>query len=96
MTPPSPVMPADSVVLNCAVQTPDGLSKPNIYWLNPQGRIEHKEKLEFKARSQHCGEWTCVIRQNNEKKITLSVSVAGELFRVNNNLFISNICIFNL
>lgn len=89
-------MPSESVVLNCAVQKP--VIKPQISWINPQGRTFDKEKLQFNAGSKDNGEWTCVIKHNSEKKIPISVSVAGELFRVsvNNSLLISYICVFTL
>lgn len=98
MNPPSPVMPSDSVVLNCNIEIPLDLTKPKVYWINPQEKTEHSDqgKLGFTAKSHAGGPWTCVVSDKKLFKFPITVSVAGESLRVDKCLLISYKCVFLL
>lgn len=80
MTPPTPLLPAETLGLTCDV-TMD--NKPAIHWLNPRGGRVSSGTLEQRVTSQDHGQWTCVV---NETKVTVFVTVIGELFSQHLNL----------
>ncbi|XP_030606293.1 CD4-1 molecule [Archocentrus centrarchus] len=71
----------DILSLTCNLEsTPQGQNKPNIYWLNPQGARERNNqgKVNVPATSDHNGQWSCVVKDNNnEKKVHVPVGVVG-------------------
>uniref|UniRef100_A0A3Q0S550 Ig-like domain-containing protein n=1 Tax=Amphilophus citrinellus TaxID=61819 RepID=A0A3Q0S550_AMPCI len=72
----------DILSLTCNLErTPQVQNKPSIYWLNPQGVRERNNqgKVNVPATSDHNGQWSCVVKDNNnEKKVHVPVGVVGE------------------
>uniref|UniRef100_A0A3Q0RWT8 Ig-like domain-containing protein n=1 Tax=Amphilophus citrinellus TaxID=61819 RepID=A0A3Q0RWT8_AMPCI len=71
----------DILSLTCNLErTPQVQNKPSIYWLNPQGVRERNNqgKVNVPATSDHNGQWSCVVKDNNnEKKVHVPVGVVG-------------------
>uniref|UniRef100_A0A3Q0S2P3 Ig-like domain-containing protein n=1 Tax=Amphilophus citrinellus TaxID=61819 RepID=A0A3Q0S2P3_AMPCI len=72
----------DILSLTCNLErTPQVQNKPSIYWLNPQGVRERNNqgKVNVPATSDHNGQWSCVVKDNNnEKKVHVPVGVVGD------------------
>nr|UYI36870.1 CD4-1 [Lateolabrax maculatus] len=77
-SPSSLLLPGEILSLDCSVEAPQGHRKPEIYWLDPQGKKIANNEGPFKvtAKGQHNGQWTCVVRNDRtEHKATVSVTV---------------------
>ncbi|XP_061573099.1 uncharacterized protein LOC133435217 [Cololabis saira] len=89
-----PLLPGDDLTLTCNVDTRQGEQKPEIKWLDPlkQQRINHGI-LKIKATAHDSGEWTCVVKNSKEFKISVAVvdfspSPGPQYASVNSPLFI--------
>uniref|UniRef100_A0A3Q2WYJ0 Uncharacterized LOC102298730 n=1 Tax=Haplochromis burtoni TaxID=8153 RepID=A0A3Q2WYJ0_HAPBU len=72
----SPLLSGDYLSLTCSLGSVPQ-NTPEIYWLSPQGNTEgNKGTVYIQARSEHNGQWDCVVKRNaNEKKFPVSVTV---------------------
>lgn len=79
MNPSSPLLPGESLTLACTTETPQGLKKPEIHWLDPRGeRMKNSQgTVKMRVKSQDDGMWTCSVA--NKKQVQISVKVVGEL-----------------
>uniref|UniRef100_A0A673BJW3 CD4-1 molecule n=1 Tax=Sphaeramia orbicularis TaxID=375764 RepID=A0A673BJW3_9TELE len=78
------LLPQESLSLTCEAETPPRRRPPQIHWLNPQGeRLSRAtgRQLTKKATSQDNGQWTCVVKSNNnneESRAHISVTVMAD------------------
>ncbi|XP_026039129.1 CD4-1 molecule isoform X1 [Astatotilapia calliptera] len=72
----SPLLSGDYLSLTCSLGSVPQ-NTPEIYWLSPQGNREGNKGIVYiQARSEHNGQWDCVVKKNtNEKKFPVSVTV---------------------
>ncbi|XP_035498050.1 CD4-1 molecule [Scophthalmus maximus] len=75
MNPSSPLLPGESLTLACTTETPQGLKKPEIHWLDPRGeRMKNSQgTVKMRVKSQDDGMWTCSVA--NKKQVQISVKV---------------------
>lgn len=94
-SPSSLLLPGEILSLDCSVEAPQGHRKPEIYWLDPQGKKIANNEGPFKvtAKGQHNGQWTCVVRNDRtEHKATVSVTVVGEFLCTCMHAFVLQLC----
>ncbi|XP_006802907.1 CD4-1 molecule [Neolamprologus brichardi] len=85
----SPLLSGDNLSLTCSLGSVPQ-NTPEIYWVSPQGNREgNKGTVDIQARSEHNGQWDCVVKKNgNEKKFPVSVTVV-DLAPVPSHLYTS-------
>lgn len=75
----SPLLPGESLSLNCEVETPQNHKRPEVKWLSPENREYAQERVTVKVTGKDNGKWICAVKQDNkENKATVSVKVVGE------------------
>lgn len=72
----SPLLSGERLSLTCSLGSVPQ-NPPEIYWLSPKGNREgNKGTVSITARSEHHGQWDCVVKKNGkEKKFPVSVTV---------------------
>lgn len=71
--PASPVLPGESLSLVCNADSQNG-KKPEIYWLDPEGKKINNQSPILTVTDQSNGLWTCVVK-NKEKQTEVKISV---------------------
>lgn len=78
-TPPSLVLPGQTVTLVCNAERPNSHQTPEVHWLNPQREKIIQATHSVKVSSRHNGQWTCVVTLDKKTDTArISVAVVGE------------------